>query len=110
MSKPAAINGYLDGSGVSPYSAHADHTHEDMPDNAKTLKAVKKTIKTTDWNNSAAEVPFTEGTYVSHAVAFASQSAATAAVLVLSSIGTGKLTFGCTNTPASAIDVYILYL
>ena len=107
MSKPSAFNGFLDGNGSSNYGARADHNHAG---DGVTLKAVKKTIKTTDWNNSAAEVPFTEGTYVSHAVAFTSQSAAAAAVLVLSSIGTGKLTFGCTNTPASAIDVYILYL
>ena len=27
MSKPFSSNGYLDGSGVSPYGAHADHAH-----------------------------------------------------------------------------------
>lgn len=98
------INGYLDGSGTSSFSAHADHEHNGA------LKAVKKTIKVADWSNSAADVSFTEGTYVGYQVAADSISAATSAVLVFSSVGTKKLTFGCTNTPASNLDVYILYL
>ena len=104
MSKPTPINGYMDGSGTSPYSAHADHTH------GEGLKAVKKTIKAADWNNKAADVTFTEGTYVGFLVDHASQAAATTALLVLSTVGTGKLTFGCTTAPEAALDVYVLYL
>ena len=104
------INGYLGGTGSSPYAAHADHTHEDKVDKTVGLKAVKKTIKVADWNDSAADVPFTEGTYIGYEVEAASISAATSAVLVFSEVGTNKLTFGCTNTPAANIDVYILYL
>lgn len=101
------INGYLDGNGSSNFSARADHTHDG---DGVTLKAVKKTIKAADWNNKAADVPFTEGTYVSFAPAAASAAAAATAALVLSSVGTGKLTFGCTTAPSDALDVYILYL
>lgn len=107
MSKPTAFNGYLDGNGSSNYGARADHTHAG---DGVTLKAVKKNIKVADWNNKAADVAFTEGTYVSFTPDAASAAAATAAALVLSSVGTKKLTFGCTTTPAAAIDVYILYL
>ena len=98
------ISGYLDGNGNSPHSAHADHTHEGA------LKAVKKTIKATDWDNKAAEVPFEEGTYVGYQVDAASLSAADAAVLVFSSLGTKKLNFACTTAPTAAIDIYVLYL
>lgn len=104
MGKPMTMSGYLDGNGSSPHAAHADHAHDGA------LKTVKKTIKTTDWSSKAADVTFTEGTYIGFIVDFASQSAATTAALVLSSIGTGKLTFGCTTDPASNLDVYILYL
>ena len=114
MRKPEPSNGFLDGTGNSAYAARADHTHEGaggyMPGDTPALKAVKKTIKVTDWSNSAADVAFTEGTYVDYRVAFASQGAATTAVLVLSSVGTNKLTFGCTTTPEAALDVYVLYL
>ncbi|MBQ3478155.1 MAG: hypothetical protein IJH25_08295 [Clostridia bacterium] len=100
MSKPMAMSGYLDGTGNSPHAAHADNV----------LRAIKKTIKVTDWDNKAADVTFTEGAYVGFIVDQASQAAATTAALVLSSVGTGKLTFGCTTTPAAALDVYVLYL
>lgn len=104
------INGYLAGSGVSPYAAHADHTHENMADDTKAVKVVKKTIKTSDWTSHAAEVPFTEGEFIGYEVAFASQSVATAAVLALSAVGTNKLTFGSTTDPTANLDIYILYL
>ena len=104
MSKPMAMSGYLDGTGNSPHAAHVDHTHSGA------LNAVKKTLKVTDWDNKAADVTFTEGAYVGFIVDQASQAAATTAALVLSSVGTGKLTFGCTTTPAAALDVYVLYL
>ena len=100
MSKPMAMSGYLDGTGNSPHAAHADNV----------LRAIKKTIKVTDWDNKAADVTFTEGVYVGFIVDQASQAAATTAALVLSSVGTAKLTFGCTTTPAAALDVYVLYL
>ena len=112
--KPEPGNGYLDGTGNSQCAARADHTHDGsggyMPGDTPALKAVKKTIKVTDWNDKAADVPFTEGTFVTFEVAFASAAAATAAVLVLSTVGTNKLTFGCTTTPEAAIDVYVMYL
>lgn len=112
--KPEPFNGYLDGNGNSAYAARADHTHDGsggyLAGDTPVLKAVKKTIKVTDWNEKAAEVIFEEGTYVSYAVAAASQSAATAAALVFTSVGTKKLNFGCTTTPEAAIDVYVLYL
>lgn len=95
------INGYFDGPGTSPYSAHAD---------APTLKVVKKTIKTTDWDTKAAEVPFTEGTFVDYAVEFADKTVASTAVLVLSSIATGKLNFGVTNDPTADLDLFIYYV
>lgn len=104
MGKPDFISGFVDGDGSSCNAARADHEHKTG------LKAVKKTIKVADWNNKAAEVPFEEGTYVGYQVDAASVAAATTAVLVLSSVGTGKLTFGCTTTPAAALDVYVLYL
>ena len=99
MSKPMAISGYLDGTGSSPHAAHADNV----------LRAIKKTIKVADWSNKAADVAFTEGASVGFLVDQASQAAATSAVLVLSSVGTNKLTFGCTTTPAAALDLYVLY-
>ena len=108
--KPEPGNGYLDGSGVSPFAARADHEHEHMADDTKTVKAVKKTIKTTDWTSKAADVPFTEGTFIGYEVAFASKDVADTAVLVLSTVGTNKLTFGCTTDPTANVDVYVLYL
>lgn len=105
--KPEPGNGYLDGNGNSPFAARADHTHDG---DGVTLKAVKKTIKTTDWSSKAANVPFAEGTFVAYEVAFASQSVATTAALVLSTVGTDELTFGCTTDPTANVDVYILYL
>lgn len=107
MSKMEHISGYLDGNGSSRHSARADHTHAG---DGVTLKAVKKTIKANDWNNKAADVPFTEGTFVTFNPDAASAAAATTAALVLSTIGTNKVTFGCTTTPDAAIDVYILYV
>ena len=104
---PEPINGYLDGPGNSPYSARADHTHDG---DGKTLKSVKKTIKTTDWSSKAADVPFTEGTFVAYEVAFASADVADTAVMVLSAVGTNTLTFGCTTDPTANVDVYVLYL
>ncbi len=108
------INGFLDGSGTSLFSARADHTHEGaggyLPGDTPAVKAVKKTIAVADWDNKAAEVAFTEGTYVGYQVAAASIDAATTAALVFTGVGTGKLNFGCTTTPAAALDVYILYL
>lgn len=104
MSKTYFGNGYLDGSGSSAFGARADHTHADG------VKAVKKTIKVADWSSKAAEVPFEEGTYIGYQVDAASLSVANTAVLAFTSVGTKKLNFGCTNTPAANIDIYILYL
>lgn len=104
MGKLQEISGYMEGSGNSPHCARADHTHEGA------LMAVKKTIKATDWEDKAAEVPFEEGTYIGYQVDAASLTAADTAVLVFDSVGTKKLNFSCTTAPTDPIDVYVLYL
>lgn len=111
--KPEPINGYVDGSGNSTFAARADHTHEGMPASPEAgtlLKAVKKTIKASDWNNEAAQVAFTEGVFVFFTPAAASSAAATAAALVLTSVEEGALNFGCTTAPEADLDVYVLYM
>ena len=99
-------NGYLDGSGVSPFGAHKDHTHADL------LKASKVTIAVADWEGESASVDLPEGltTYVSYVVDNGSASAASEAELVLSAVGDESLTFGATTTPTDPIDIYVMYL
>ena len=48
MSKPMRINGFLDGSGNSPYSAHSDHTHDAVNQAAST--AADATALKADFN------------------------------------------------------------
>ena len=133
-----ASNGYLDGSGVSPYGAHKDHTHDGEggyapanhnhddkyspidhnhdsayePKNAALLKATKVTIAVADWEEGSASVEMPDGatTYVEYVVDNGSASVAKTAELVLSEVGEESLTFGVTDTPTDAIDLFILYL
>jgi len=94
-------NGYVGGSGDSPFAAHEDHVHEGM------LKAKKVNIKTTDWDTKAAEVAYT-GTYVGMEIDAGSATVADTAKVVVTSASEGTLTLGCTTDPVSAIDIWVL--
>ena len=120
-------NGFLDGNGVSPYGAHADHghdysgdyapinhKHDDLyePKNAALLKAVKLTIVADDWEEGAATVSQPEGItkYINYVVDFASASAANTAEFTLTEVGDDTFTFEATTTPEVSIDVWILFI
>lgn len=107
-------NGYLDNTGSSPFGAHADHNHSGdyEPKNAALLKSTKVSIAVADWSEGSASVDFPTGltTYVGYIVDNGSQSEATTAELVVSTVGTTSITFGVTETPTDTIDIFILYL
>lgn len=118
-------NGCLDGSGNSPFGAHADHKHDSdyapknhnhdtsyEPKNAALLKATKVTIAVADWEEGSASVDMPEDatTYVEYVVDNGSSSVATTAELVLSEVGETALVFGVTETPEDDIDIFIIYL
>ncbi len=113
MSKPAFINGYVDGDGGSSSAARADHKHSGIyePANALLLKAAPAEIKAADWDNKAAAVAYPEGmqSYVGYMVAAGSAADAATAALVLTTAGESGLTFGVTTTPETDIDLFILY-
>lgn len=94
--------------------APKEHNHDEKYEaaNEALLKAVKKTISVEDWSEgTSATVTMGEGqTYVGFTVLPASQDAATTAGLKVTAASGTSVTFGCTSTPESPLDVYVMYL
>ncbi len=101
-------NGYLDGSGKSPFGAHADHNHDDSytEKNISYIKAFNETVAVSDWNSNKAEIAY-EGEFFDIAVADASKEVATAANVSMTSAEAGIIHLECDTTPSAAVKLYV---
>ena len=101
-------NGILDGSGVSPYGAHADHTHEEL---SALLHVYAVVIKAEDWDSDTKKaVKEIDGLKVGYAKMEAAAGSATEVEtdVITVEIAAGKATFTCTTVPLVDVSVYLL--